>query len=85
MNRLPALFGSKPDQSFYKKSKEIAQALRAVWLIWWGMVLQSKRLPVGFRVSAHAWAASSVLGPGVCKRQQIDVSLPLFLPSFPAL
>ena len=31
---------------------------------------------------AHAWVAGQIPGWGICERQRIDVSLPLFLPPF---
>ena len=45
-----------------------------MWLGWLGVVPQSGRLPVLLQVRARAWAAGSVPGQGVCKRQVVDVS-----------
>ena len=52
-----------------------------VWLIWLGIILQTKMLQVRFLVRAHAWVVGSVPSRGVCRRPLIDVSLPFYLPS----
>ena len=49
-----------------------------MWLSGLGVILQSVRSQVGFRVQARAWVAGSVPGPGergAYERQTIDVSL----------
>ena len=56
-----------------------------LWLSWLGVVLQSKRSPVQFPLRARAWFEGSLPGGGTWERQPIDVSLPLFLPSFSSL
>ena len=60
-----------------------------VWLSWLGVVPQSERLLVRFLVRSYAWVVGSVPGVGAPTRgdrlmflSHIDVSLPLFLPSF---
>ena len=50
-----------------------------------GIVPQSEWLPIEFLVRAHAWVAGQVPGAGLgmCERQPINISLPLFLLSSP--
>ena len=59
------------------------------WLVWVSRLsagLRTKRLLVRFPARAHAWVAGQVPSGGVHEKQQhTDVSLPLFLPSFPSL
>ena len=64
------------------------------WLVWLSGLsvgLQTKGFPVQSPVRAHAWVAGQVPGREHVRGHQlmflshIDVSLPLFLPSFPSL
>ena len=45
-----------------------------MWLSWLGLVYKAKGHSL-IQFSVHAWAAGSVLGLGVSKRQLVDVSL----------
>ena len=45
-----------------------------------GIILQTKGLPVWILVRAHVWLGGSDPSWGTCKRQLIDISLPLFFP-----
>ena len=68
--------------------------MKEPWLVWLSGLsasLQTEGLLVGFPVRAHAWVAGQVPSWG-CERgnclmhlSHTDVSLPLFLPSFPSL
>ena len=39
-----------------------------MWLLWLGIVPQTKRSPVRFPVMVHAWAVGSILGQGMDRR-----------------
>ena len=64
------------------------------WLLWLSGLstsLQTEGSPVWFPVRAHAWVAGQVPSWGLARGNwsmylsRIDVSLPLFLPTFPSL
>ena len=48
-----------------------------VRLHWLGVILYIEKSPVGVLVRARAWVVGLVPNWGMCKRQLIDVSLPL--------
>ena len=56
-----------------------------MWLCRLGIGLQIERSPVLFPGQGACLGCQLVTGWGVCQRQPISVSLPLFLPPFPSL
>ena len=68
--------------------KKKYQWINQPWLVWLSGLsagLQTERSLVRFPVRVHAWVEGQVPSLGVCKRQPMDVSLPLFVLPFPSL